>query len=1519
MSFFVLGCQNEVLSAPSLGRRAVLSYDTDAPQQVKASYGKRRSIEVSWESKKDTNIRSYEIYSSNSIYSPDSDWIKKDEVQAKNADERETWTDKTVEAGVQRCYKVRAVYFDGEYSGFSENVMGTSLAIPQMYYIEMADPNKPENGQVRVKWQMNYSDEYIKNTKYKLVCYSSEHKENIYKFEGEYDVAYDGDLKELTGVLGNSGPQLGLGENYSYQVTAYLIDDENQFEVSALETQKTAYSKIPLAAERFSVSKGISDTEIVISWDLPRFVYISDKAVQKAKPLWFRLERKEVQDDDISYSAIIDYIGVMKKTLSGNEFRIDCRSGETDDTKNGEITDGTSANPKRAFINNFDNVLNNKLDEEYRSDLKDDFTHYIPDTRITFYDRTVQRGKQYTYRVISYVDDENVDYDSAKGTFVGKSIISDRGHLIFISQLAVKNTPKNAKIIDDEGEEVDDNEHYAKTTVDFTLGFNTLGVDYTYFIARKYKAFTTGATYSEPEIIGMSKKLKKVQSKQNTWKLRDENNQDITDVFEFSGDDDATKKSQDGYYKYEIIICPNPPQRQKNPGEVDDPPILNKESSYQDVKEIQYTSSEITGEGVPISYESKFVPKIDGFTVIGGYPDHFRVMWFFDASNGRDVTNYKTNLYWTDSSGNKSSLSNVSYSSSLQYYKDMLTEEEQNLGVTRRYTLEAINTVGSGTYKVTSVLDYDVMSLSKPIIIQGDFDYSVINIVWREAQGCYNESAAKGHYDVKVWGDGVEGHTTESNALVSNRDSYKGYFEMYYLVNKDGQLIKSETSEITEGDETYVSDGVIHCVLKELPGFNKTSFAGKDINVKVVGHSASDSAITVDSKIFTTRLIGPAKLNVGVNETTPYVDKIEVSWDEVEGAEAYFVARAEYKAVQAKEVSRLSAYYVKSEDYFSLIGAGTQDKIDTSKVFVTKKVVDGKTRYTLTDGTDGTLPNSDSNYRKSQANIVLGRPYGYVVLPLKKGDGGADFLPPEERRVSGCNKDSKGSVGLNDEAPVVYDENKIVSKKWATYGFGQKIKASKFYDPKKIKVTWEKPYLAVRNAPDSDSPLLYRRKVTLGGNGWSHADWENVSGMPDGSVSFDDYLKRNNKNPSRGELCSTYEYVVSYIPTSFMPSTNFINGVYGAEDAALREEIDTDSRYGSGVADADKEQLNKGYTSTLESFYAGAAPNYPGYNASTQYYAEKVEFSPWNYDKRKIGPTEFVLQIKNYNVDDAWHDLSRINATKNGDFAREDELESDIVIQTANSNAKNELFIWPKAIKDATNPAQTNAGQTSMLKVLRDYKHYYCLETRRSDSGNAGGSFDRYGDDGSVFAFRNVTDEELVRAATLAMAMSMRRGNPKSKNSDDWSRVGEPSRTTNSSAGGSLYIKWHSKGVDWLTHRVVVHENSWTNYIFDNITTKANVSVNSFFKINGSVEGAMTGNHAQSTPPNTYKGTVTITNILNNEVASINFPDIDENDDFTITRNNKTTTFKNSTTMTPFPYEDLKDDKYFFDSEECWK
>ena len=96
--------------------------------------------------------------------------------------------------------------------------------------------------------------------------------------------------------------------------------------------------------------------------------------------------------------------------------------------------------------------------------------------------------------------------------------------------------------------------------------------------------------------------------------------------------------------------------------------------------------------------------------------------------------------------------------------------------------------------------------------------------------------------------------------------------------------------------------------------------------------------------------------------------------------------------------------------------------------------------------------------------------------------------------------------------------------------------------------------------------------------------------------------------------------------------------------------------------------------------------------------------------------------------------------------------------------------------------ASGNASNTNgLLKVLRDAKHYYKIEAVRK----VGGTTDiraSYGDDKSVYAYRQITDEELVKSVSLIMADAF---NSTSEN------------TTTYGSKGSLW--WSGEYVSWST------------------------------------------------------------------------------------------------------------------------
>jgi hypothetical protein len=88
--------------------------------------------------------------------------------------------------------------------------------------------------------------------------------------------------------------------NYTYQITAYIVSNQNETEISDKVDQKTSRKLIPNAVNNLSASLGTSASEIQINFELPNFVDMAiGNGIYEQKPLYFKIYRKLNAEEDL--------------------------------------------------------------------------------------------------------------------------------------------------------------------------------------------------------------------------------------------------------------------------------------------------------------------------------------------------------------------------------------------------------------------------------------------------------------------------------------------------------------------------------------------------------------------------------------------------------------------------------------------------------------------------------------------------------------------------------------------------------------------------------------------------------------------------------------------------------------------------------------------------------------------------------------------------------------------------------------------------------------------------------------------------------------------------------------------------------------------------------------------------------------------------------------------------------------------------------------------------------------------
>lgn len=541
-----------------------------------------------------------------------------------------------------------------------------------------------------------------------------------------------------------------------------------------------------------------------------------------------------------------------------------------------------------------------------------------------------------------------------------------------------------------------------------------------------------------------------------------------------------------------------------------------------------------------------------------------------------------------------------------------------------------------------------------------------------------------------------------------------------YTFNNEKTTIPSENIKTDDDGKTFWCEirKPYGETTEETPADRATdaSVSGSDIDFVLTADSNVDKC---DTKIPVSTL-GPANLDLKI---TGDRKTITLTWNKVKGAKGYLVFRKKY----------IKDYFDSEDDKGDLYYCS--DENNQENLSVTLIGADAEPSASCVSNTPGTLKFTDKyqpvtesyyqdQYRTAQAQLAWGLPYGYTVIPVKDS---SDFEFDEAYEIKG----TSNSIAYTE------DSLKKVEKKGATFGYGLAIEASKATtnntkDENYVKLSW-KPSFNTSSRP----AILYRNY-----NAENGTDWEQIIKEPKQNNYFECKMEdlsenlTNTKNKNK-----VFDYMVYY---------NLVG-----------QNIEIDSYYEYFLSekrkDSDGEKKNKGYIFSFETpiaMYAGS-----NNKDDSDYYAEKFiwqlagknGFNIYNTEERKKKPDLIELFILNTNKSKSigWKKIAEINPDTSEatiTMSEADLQQYDLEIEIDSNSIK----LAPDSIKNK-NATNTNG----LLKVLRDAKHYYKIEGCRTDPSTEKLIYAKIGDKGSIYAYRQITDEELSKATMLAFTDGM--------------------------------------------------------------------------------------------------------------------------------------------------------------------
>nr|WP_318707292.1 hypothetical protein [uncultured Treponema sp.] len=637
------------------------------------------------------------------------------------------------------------------------------------------------------------------------------------------------------------------------------------------------------------------------------------------------------------------------------------------------------------------------------------------------------------------------------------------------------------------------------------------------------------------------------------------------------------------------------------------------------------------------------------------------------------------------------------------------TYEDETLeaGKAYQYTLYA-STTGMRDIPSTTVRAY---TLGKPDLTfdEAALDYSTITLKWRSAVS-------------PLEADSIKAETsTDKHVKYTVKVPYNGTVISYDLSSH--QLNGTETVTFTEDDYTLnVINGTdyIFKLKKNIKYFDYSAKtpkiaaenAGKSFGVTLVvsNDRTEEEADNHNDETVQARTLGPANSGITATKATS-VNNIKVQWNKIPGIE-YYAVRRTCPATTDEEEPKDDIIYVSKD--------GTV-KVNEEPVSTLRTVVSPQPDSFILTDQHCTATDAQDSYQTNQAKIAWGLEFEYTVIPVLSTDDNPfeDF----------------------DKVTYTDDKNSIVTAKGYTPGYGLNVVATKAESADSVTVKWDKP-----NSYATSAPTLWYRKE--GTSTWIYSGLYTAN-ETSATIYLD--VPEDPENRSKTLRDAKVEFAISY------------------DTSRSVEWQPSYLSYLEDKKDANQEQLNMGYQFSLITFYATE----PVKTAET--FSETINWSIDQSNGRKRGVGDgitgdcYEIQVLNKNCGSKWFPIATIS--KNGEVTRVNQDWYDIAwvnngnnsltLTALNTATKSEFTTSTRLTRGSTQAPAITGEHDGLLKVQRDYKHYYRLVAKRINSNGdeiqavLGDITSTLHDDTAkapVYSYRKISDDEFVKGITLIFA-----------------------------------------------------------------------------------------------------------------------------------------------------------------------
>lgn len=693
------------------------------------------------------------------------------------------------------------------------------------------------------------------------------------------------------------------------------------------------------------------------------------------------------------------------------------------------------------------------------------------------------------------------------------------------------------------------------------------------------------------------------------------------------------------------------------------------------------------------------------------------------------------------------------------------TYEDTTLESGKKYSFSLL--ASNEVYSEVESTSVKVETLGKPEIIFDRLktDYNSITVEWEKV---LQASEYVISHNGSSWTLSAEELETETGKEVIDTDDYT-----VECLNGRSYTFKLKAKAISD----FVNNG------KSIESVK----AGNSLSLTV---EAKSDVASVSSVIDNARILGPAKINLHANQAEDD-NLIKLGWDLIDGVSLYCLRR-ESPNFNDSENPHIDYFYISDScEVFNNNEKVSSDRID---VQILNGSVQMQDKQKAAD--EATIA-----YQTSQEYISWGVDFIYSVTPVKSQD------------------DNPFEDGFCVTYSNINNSTSGTAKKGFTKGYGMNIKASKGESPDTIHVTWDAPNEISKRTLNAH---LWARKA--GSTKWISIELFN----PNGDNEYDVHLGVGNLN-EKDIRSAKVEFAVNYTTDS---ETVFEKSYI----SYLASKGTPDSK--GNVVEPD----NVGYEFTLP------AMNIDIPKGSSETFAERISWPMWDkindsdgsydpnvYRLNKPGDGMsasddcYEIYVKNYNCSSKWYLVATIS--NDGTFnSKADDIsyvDGSTTVRWAHVTVNGKVNgreAW-MTLQPNDNLTDSSGYHDGLLKVMRDYKHYYKIVAKRKNSegtiiSTVLGEFDviHQNDPDAMnpyFTYRKITTEEFAKCVALNLADAM-------------VKVGGQD---GSSISGALMIDAEDVKGTFKIHSTYSKGSVPVNY---NLTYEANNYINIFKKSPGS-------------------------------------------------------------------------------------